>query len=139
MDFDSDTCKRVLVTLVTGKYKLLEKSGEPKKISPSDTFLLKTNFTSNMKKITLPTPKQEENFSKKKVVEDRNLAIEAAVVRIMKSRRVLTHSNLISEVVNLLSAFRPQVRDIKMRIEHLISREFLVRDKDDPNVYHYLA
>ena len=60
-----------------------------------------------MFKINLPVPSREENFSREKVVEDRNLAIEAAIVRIMKSRKVLAHTNLITEVVGLLSLFRP--------------------------------
>lgn len=92
-----------------------------------------------MKKVKIPQPNIEETYVKEKVQDDRNLAIEAAVVRIMKSRKKLSHMDLVKEVLTILSMFRPQVRSIKQRIENLISREFLARDSDDPNIYLYLA
>ena len=92
-----------------------------------------------MKKVKIPQPNIEETYVKEKVQDDRNLAIEAAVVRIMKSRKKLSHTDLVKEVLTILSMFRPQVRSIKQRIENLISREFLARDPDDPNIYLYLA
>lgn len=38
-----------------------------------------------------------------------------------------------------LHFFKPNPKIIKKRIEHLIDREYLERDRDDPNVFHYLA
>ncbi|KAL1222358.1 Cullin-2 [Cardamine amara subsp. amara] len=78
---------------------------------------------------------------RKKVVEDvnkdRRYAIDAAVVRIMKSRKVLPHQQLVSECVEHLSRmFKP---DIKKRIEDLISRDYLERDKENPNTFKYVA
>ena len=57
----------------------------------------------------------------------------------MKARKSLIHVSLVNEVISVLSVFRPQIRDIKQRIENLISREFLERDKNDSNRYNYLA
>ena len=75
----------------------------------------------------------------KKVEEDRSVAIEAAIVRIMKARKEMKHNQLIAEVLNQLHFFRPQPKSVKRRIEHLIDREYLERDEDESNVYRYLA
>ena len=57
------------------------------------------------------------------------LQIEAAIVRIMKARRVLDHNSIVTEVTRQLSArFLPNPNVIKKRIESLIEREFLERD-----------
>jgi len=74
------------------------------------------------------------------VDEDRKPQVEAAIVRIMKSRKVLEHNQLISEVTQQLRArFLPDPNTIKKRIESLIEREFLERDKTDWRTYKYLA
>ena len=63
---------------------------------------------------------------KKKVLEDvdtdRRYAIDAAIVRTMKSRKVLPHQQLVLEVVQQLTKmFKPDFKIIKKRIEDLIS------------------
>jgi cullin 3 len=68
------------------------------------------------------------------------LQIEAAIVRIMKARRVLDHNSVVAEVSRQLSSrFVPNPTVIKKRIESLIEREFLERDKEDRKLYKYLA
>lgn len=64
--------------------------------------------------------------------------VDAAVVRVMKARKSLAHTLLISELFKLLK-FPVTPSDLKKRIESLIEREYLERDKDQPNVYNYLA
>jgi cullin 1 len=39
----------------------------------------------------------------------------------------------------LMQFFQPDPRQIKKRIEDLIAREYLERDAEKLNVYHYLA
>lgn len=61
-------------------------------------------------------------------------------MRIMKSRRALKHQQLVVEVnQQLQKMFKPELRLIKKRIDDLISREYLERDKDDPNTFKYVA
>ena len=72
--------------------------------------------------------------------EDRRHAIEACIVRLMKSRRQMEHSQLISEAITQLSQhFKPDPKVIKRRIDDLIAREYLERDSDRTNLYRYLA
>ena len=74
------------------------------------------------------------------VENQRKNMIEAAVVRIMKSRKTLDHANLVLEVTRqLIGRFAPSPHDIKKRIESLLEREYLERDKDDKRIYQYVA
>lgn len=70
----------------------------------------------------------------------RRFAVDAAIVRIMKSRQSLKHQQLVLEVnQQLQKMFKPEIRLIKKRIDDLIAREYLERDKDDPNTFKYVA
>jgi hypothetical protein len=73
------------------------------------------------------------------IQEDRSIAIEAAIVRIMKSRKKLEHNQLVQEVMQSLRVFKPNPVQIKTKIEHLIEKDYLERDTEDKNVYRYLA
>ncbi len=50
------------------------------------------------------------------------------------------HQNLVAEVSQqLMNLFKPDPKVIKYRIEGLLSREYLERDKDKEGVYKYLG
>ena len=72
------------------------------------------------------------------MLQDRQYQIDAALVRIMKTRRTLSHKLLISEALTQLR-FPLKAADLKKRIESLIDREYLTRDEADPQMYVYLA
>lgn len=132
---------RVLHSLSCAKYKILNKEPNTKSISSTDVFEFNSKFTDKMRRITIQLPPVDE---KKKVVEDvdkdRRHAIDASIVRIMKSRKVLGHQQLVMECVEQLGRmFKPDFKAIKKRIEDLIARDYLERDKDNSNVYKYLA
>jgi len=75
-----------------------------------------------------------------KVEDDRKHMIEATIVKVMKSRRRVTHTDLIAEASRILSGkFNPDPTVIKKRIECLIEREYLERCKEDRKCYKYLA
>ena len=67
--------------------------------------------------------------------------IDAAVVRIMKARKTMTHQQLMTETIQMLATrFQPEVSMIKKKIETLIEREYLERGPDPANPsYNYLA
>lgn len=41
--------------------------------------------------------------------------------------------------MKLIGNFLPQPADLKKRIESLIDRDYMERDKDNPNQYNYVA
>lgn len=69
---------------------------------------------------------------------ERKHVIDAAIVRIMKSRNRLEHNALLEEVFRQCTLFKPQPTQIKSQIEHLIEREFLKRDEKNRHAYVYL-
>jgi len=132
---------RNLHSLSCAKYKILLKEPENKSINQDDVFTYNEKFTDRMRRIKIPLPQIDD---KKKVEadvdKDRRYAIDAAIVRTMKSRKVLPHQQLVLEVVQQLTKmFKPDFKIIKKRIEDLIARDYLERDKDNPNVFKYMA
>jgi len=146
---DPETLKRVMHSLSCGKYKVIKKisektdakEGDKKEkaiVKPTDSFMFNDAFTCQMKRIRIPMASLEETANTKRVEEDRTIAIEACIVRIMKARKTLGHQQLTSEVLNQLSTFRPDPKVIKKRIESLIDRDYLERD-GAAGSYKYLA
>ncbi|CAG4986212.1 unnamed protein product [Colias eurytheme] len=72
--------------------------------------------------------------------DDRKMYLQAAVVRIMKQRKVLRHTELIQEVVSQArGSFAPSVAMIKKCIEALIDKQYLERAPGNLDTYSYLA
>ncbi|XP_042442573.1 cullin-1-like isoform X1 [Zingiber officinale] len=141
LNLTDDDVIRLLHSLSCAKYKILNKEPNTKTISSTDVFEFNNKFNDKMRRIKIPLPPVDE---KKKVIEDvdkdRRYAIDASIVRIMKSRKVLGHQQLVMECVEQLGRmFKPDFKAIKKRIEDLITRDYLERDKDNPNIFRYLA
>jgi Cullin protein neddylation domain len=66
-----------------------------------------------MRKIRIPMASLEESHNVKRVEEDRTIAIEAAIVRIMKARKTLAHQQLVAEVLTQLVFFRPDPKVLR--------------------------
>ncbi|KFK42683.1 hypothetical protein AALP_AA1G026300 [Arabis alpina] len=131
----------LLHSLSCAKYKILKKEPNSSSISQTDVFEFNSKFTNRMQRIKIPLPKLDE---RKKVVEDvdrdRRYAIDASLVRIMKSRKVLDHQQLVSECVEHNSRmFKPDIMMIKKRIEELINRDYLERDNENRSILKYVA
>eukprot|EP01064_Diplonema_japonicum_P020546 TRINITY_DN300_c8_g1_i1.p1 TRINITY_DN300_c8_g1~~TRINITY_DN300_c8_g1_i1.p1 ORF type:complete len:748 (+),score=153.38 TRINITY_DN300_c8_g1_i1:27-2246(+) len=78
--------------------------------------------------------------TRSKIGEDRKWQLDAVVVRIMKSRKLIEHRELITQVLSLTQArFCPSPDDIKKRIESLIDREYIERSAESRSTYVYLA
>ena len=146
---------RSLAALCNPKHRILLRKRAPAKEgekpagggqgSDDDLFGVNAKFRSKLYKIRVGgggAQKEEPAALAKtraKVEEDRKLLIESALVRIMKSRRVLSHNELVSECIKLLQQrFVPQPLQIKSRIESLIERDYLARQESDRRSYTYI-
>ncbi|KAG6429704.1 hypothetical protein SASPL_107757 [Salvia splendens] len=146
-EIPSSDLKRCLQSLACVKGKnVLRKEPMSKDIGEDDVFSVNDSFTSKLRKVKIGTvvaqkeSEPEKQETRQRVEEDRKPQIEAAIVRIMKSRRVLDHNNIIAEVTKQLqSRFLANPGEIKKRIESLIERDFLERDNEDRRLYRYLA
>lgn len=79
------------------------------------SFKVNAGFKSKSKVIRTPMPSLEENKTKERVGEERSQVVDAAVVRVMKARKQLSHKDLEVEVLRQLQHFSPTPRLIKVR------------------------
>jgi cullin 3 len=138
--------KRALQSLACAKFKILTKEPKGREVDEQDSFTYNGEFSAKhlrFKVGTVTASKEndmEKHETRQKVDEDRKPQIDAALVRVMKSRKEMEHNALIAEVTTQLTArFLPHPNVIKKRIESLIEREFLERDRDNWRIYKYLA
>lgn len=89
LNVTDEEAARLLHSLSCAKYKILLKSPESRTVSTGDAFRINNKFADRARRIKVPLPPVDE---RKKVVEDvakdRQYAIDAAIVRTMKSRKV---------------------------------------------------
>lgn len=137
---------RHLQSLSLAKYRVLRKDPLEKEVKPTDKFHFNDNFSSRSRRVKMQVisaqkeDERERNQTKGRIDDDRRPVIDTVIVRIMKHRKVLEHNKLIMEVTSqLISSFEPNPQDIKKRIESLVDREYLERQKDNRQVYEYLA
>jgi len=134
---------RTLQSLACGKARVLSKTPKGRDVVPGDKFMYNSEFRNKLfrikiNQIQMRETQEEQVTTQERVFQDRQYQIDAAIVRIMKTRKSLTHNLLITELYDQLK-FPVKPTDLKKRIESLIERDYLERDKDNPNQYHYVA
>ncbi|XP_064934049.1 cullin-4B [Columba livia] len=135
--------RRTLQSLACGKARVLSKSPKGKDVEDGDKFTCNDDFRHKLfrikiNQIQMKETVEEQASTTERVFQDRQYQIDAAIVRIMKMRKTLSHNLLVSEVYNQLK-FPVKPADLKKRIESLIDRDYMERDKENPNQYNYIA
>lgn len=135
--------RRTLQSLACGKARVLTKLPKSKDVEDGDKFACNDDFKHKLfrikiNQIQMKETVEEQASTTERVFQDRQYQIDAAIVRIMKMRKTLSHNLLVSEVYNQLK-FPVKPADLKKRIESLIDRDYMERDKENPNQYNYVA
>ncbi|XP_050039779.1 cullin-3-like [Dermacentor andersoni] len=127
---------------------VLTKTPNTKEVDKDHVFAVNEAFTSGLRKVKIQPTSSQKNSAPKidgnagnvgNVDEERRYELEAAIVRIMKARRTLSHDDLLVEVTNVLkSRYTPSPAAFKTRVDALIEREYLERATEDPGVYIYM-
>ncbi|KAE9970893.1 hypothetical protein EG328_005992 [Venturia inaequalis] len=127
-----DPCLGILM-----KARVLTTTPADSKPEPGTNYTLNMGFKNKKVKVNLniaikAEQKQETEDTHKTIEEDRKLAMQAAIVRIMKSRKKLKHTLLVTETIQQIkSRFSPKVSDIKKCIDILLEKEYLERLDND--------
>lgn len=128
------------------KCKLLLKTPQSNSLEPDHQLRVNMDYKSNLYKnklsvlVSKTEKKSEQTAVQGKVEDDRRYAIEAIVIKVMKSRRKIEYLNLVVEATKMLqSRFNPDPNQLKQRIESLMERGYMERDTDDKRILKYVA
>ncbi|XP_028607157.1 cullin-2 isoform X1 [Lacerta agilis] len=125
--------------------KMINHDSEKEDVEAESTFSLNMNFSSKRTKFKITTSMQKDTpqemeQTRSAVDEDRKMYLQAAIVRIMKARKLLRHNALIQEVISQSRArFNPSISMIKKCIEVLIDKQYIERSQSSADEYSYVA
>lgn len=134
---------RILQSLACAKLRPLTKHPKGREINQTDTFTFNTSFKHEkyrikINQIQLKETKEENKETHERVAADRNFETQAAIVRIMKSKKTIKHVELVAEVISATKSRGVlPVADIKKNIDRLIEKEYM--EREDDGSYTYLA
>lgn len=116
--------KRTLQSLACGKARVLNKNPRGRDVEDNDRFSFNSEFSNKLFRIKINQiqmketvtfniifvkiadlffiQNEEQKATEERVFQDRQYQIDAAIVRIMKMRKTLSHNLLISELFNQL-------------------------------------
>ncbi|KAF2238834.1 Cullin-domain-containing protein [Viridothelium virens] len=135
--------KRTLQSLACAKLRPLSKYPKGREINDDDTFTINAGFSHEkyrvkINQVQLKETKEENKETHERVAADRAFETQAAIVRIMKSRKLITHAELVAEVIKATkSRGQLNVADIKKNIDRLIEKDYMEREEN--NSYSYIA
>eukprot|EP01133_Synstelium_polycarpum_P002529 gene2529-2893_t len=140
---DENSVRLPLLSLI--KTQVIECDVADYKLWNNDTtFTVNNKFTSKKMKVNcniavqigeVKTSEGAQTVSNAEIEKERYFKLQAAIVRIMKSKKTMTHNELVVEATTQVSKwFSPKIATIKKAIEYLIEQEYIRRTADDnPN------
>jgi len=142
---DAAELRRTLQSLACGKKKVLKKIPAGKDVNDTDILHFNPDFTDPHAKVHInsiqvkETP-AETSRTHTSIEGDRRHYLDAAIVRIMKSRKELSYEQLKTATIDAVkSHFVPDVKMIKHRIDAMVDQDYLNRDAEDKSLYVYVA
>jgi len=134
--------KNALLPLYNPKLKVLQKKPNSRDIEPDHLFRMNGKFSNPNRRVIVPNYRIVKNEKEPEVppevLQQRKHQMDAAIVRIMKARRQFSIQELLGEVNQQLCArFKPDPKQIRKRIEALITQDYLERDEDERNQLIY--
>jgi cullin-4 len=159
---DLEDLKRTVQSLALGKKRVLMKRPAGKDIDDDDEVFFNKNFEDKNHNVRINTIQVQETVrqiilravlsrstwlqaeetkaTEKEIDRDRDYITDAAIVRIMKASKKKSHEELLVETIKAVErSFKLQPKFLKQRVDVLIGDEYMTRDEDDLNLYHYVA
>ncbi|KAI9716272.1 MAG: hypothetical protein M1812_005497 [Candelaria pacifica] len=115
--------KRTLQSLACAKYRVLTKSPKGREVDDDDEFSVNMGFADpkyriKINQVQLKETKEENKETHERVAQDRQFETQAAIVRIMKTRKKSTHAELVAEIIDATKSRGVlDLADIKKNIE----------------------
>ncbi|KAI6215273.1 hypothetical protein M3Y94_00366500 [Aphelenchoides besseyi] len=127
-------------------FKILHVKAARSAYTPETSVEINLEFQAQRSRVHLQPPiinsrTQEGNPvpTHRETLQDRKVAVECAIVRAMKTQKVLHHRELIESVLMMTkSRFVPEISFLKTCIEGLIDKHFIQRT-DNVDEYEYLS
>nr|XP_023030430.1 cullin-2 [Leptinotarsa decemlineata] len=141
LQLNNEHFHRHIVSLIDSKLLL----ADSEELSSEVTLRLNMDYSNKRTKFRITAAIQKETPHEveqtlNSVEEDRKMYLQAAIVRIMKSRKVLKHNLLIQEVYSQSKvSFAPSIQLIKKCIESLIDKQYIERTPHSSEEYSYVA
>ncbi|CAE7233640.1 CUL1, partial [Symbiodinium sp. KB8] len=134
----SSSCRVIIDQTLADDHKAGKKIR--KVIEPEHTLVFNGRFVSKRKLVTVPEVQLKETANKAAIDVGRKHVLDAAIVRIMKTRKTMKLQALVLETeAQARRMFAPDPRLTKKRIEHLIEQDYMERDEADHGLLHYVA
>jgi cullin-4 len=109
--------------MACGKTRVLTKSPKGRDVNTTDKFKINHSFHDpkfrvKVNQIQLKETKEENKETHERVAQDRQYETQAAIIRIMKSRKKITHVELVQQTIEQTkNRGMLDVADIKRNIE----------------------
>lgn len=109
--------RRTLQSLACGRERVLRKAPMSRDVGDDDVFFFNEGYTSKLFRVRVNTIQaresaEENTRTNNQVLQDRQYQIDAAIVRVMKTRKMLSHKLLVNQLMTQLKFPLKTVRSV---------------------------